>query len=198
MLAPDQREIPSSLPDLVGDDLTRGASDRIVANGDVDQRIAEDVALVHSDAGAIQILRARNGLLCHAAAAVGMIEAKAGFESRARTENMGPGSTVVSDVELAHLGYVRVEVGVAQICVLLAVAKEKRVAWIEIVVPAGVEQVAVVGLAAISGQVLNYARPVRQRNHQFKGRRNSRINARLRNDVVRETGSPIIGVAISG
>src|SRR5262245_11479115 len=134
-----QGEAGATLPDLVRDDFTCGTTNGIVAHRNVDQWIGEDFFLVHLDAGLAEIFGAGNGLLRDAAPTVGMIKAKAGFKCCARTENMSPASTVVRDVELAHLSNVRVEVWVPQICVLLAVAKVKRVARGQIVVPTDVE-----------------------------------------------------------
>ena len=148
VLASDQRHISAPLPDIVALKTAARARDAVGAKSDVDQRIAEDLCLVHSDARAREVLGAGNGFLSQAAA-IRLIGTEADFKGRSRAENMDPARAVVDDVEPADIRYTDDRVGVDQGRILTAVAEEEAVGRIQVVVPADVEQVAVIGLADI-------------------------------------------------
>ncbi len=95
MFAANDGKIPSALPDPVANHFGAASTGRIGAKADVDQRVAEDLALVHFDTGTTEVIGARDGLVPYAASSVRMVETKADIEGRGRAEDVDPVRAVV-------------------------------------------------------------------------------------------------------
>src|SRR5262249_44184237 len=79
VLAPDEGKIPSCWPDVVAGVTAARARNAVGAKADIDQRVAEDLALIHSNAGTIEVRGSCDGLRAKVRVR-GLIRAEAEFE----------------------------------------------------------------------------------------------------------------------